>query len=365
MKKFLTLVLAIVLVNFSTAQSPQGINYQAIVKNSAGEIMANQNLSLRLCIRQGNANGTITYQEIKSLITNAQGLVTTTLGSGPATIGNFSALDWSNGLKYLQVDMNLGQGWLLLGTEQLQSVPYALYAETVPVAVSLAGDTLQIGQNNIIIPGISAANHILGCTNSAACNFNPLATDNDGSCHITGQACDDNNTATTNDQYNSQCNCVGTISYSIGSAGPAGGVVFYDKGSYSNGWRYLEVYPVSFSGIWGCQGTLVAGITNTIGAGNVNTAAIVAACSSTNAVARIIDNYSVNGFSDWYLPNNAEMNLISDNLYSQNIGNIPGPFHWSSSQQNANEGGLYDLEFDQSDIQAKNVNISGIPVRKF
>lgn len=365
MKKFLTLILTIALVNFLIAQSPQGINYQAIVKNSAGEIMANQNLSLRLCIRQGNANGTITYQEIKSLITNAQGLVTTALGSGPATIGNFSALDWSNGQKYLQVDMNLGQGWLLLGTEQLQSVPYALYAETVPVAVSLAGDTLQIGKNNIIIPGISAANHIFGCTNSAACNFNPLATDNDGSCHITGQACDDNNTATTNDQYNSQCNCVGTASYSIGSAGPAGGVVFYDKGSYSNGWRYLEVYPISFSGIWGCQGTLVAGITNTIGAGNVNTAAIVAACSSNNAVARIIDNYSVNGFSDWYLPNNAEMNLISDNLYSQNIGNIPGPFHWSSSQQNANEGGLYDLEFDQSDIQAKNVNISGIPVRKF
>ena len=365
MKKFLTLVLAIVLINFSTAQSPQGINYQAIVKNSAGEIMPNQNLSLRLCIRQGNASGTITYQEIKSLITNAQGLVTTVIGSGPATIGNFSALDWSNGLKYLQVDMNLGQGWLLLGTEQLQSVPYALYSETVPVAVSLAGDTLQIGQNNIIIPGISAANHILGCTNSAACNYNPLATDNDGSCHITGQTCDDNNPATTNDQYNAQCNCVGTVTYSIGSTGPAGGVVFYDKGSYSNGWRYLEVYPISFFGIWGCQGTLVAGITNTIGAGDVNTAAIVAACSSTNAVARIIDNYSVNGFSDWYLPNNAEMNLICDNLYTPSIGNIPGPFHWTSSQQNATYGAVYDFDFDFNDIQAKNVNISGVPVRKF
>jgi hypothetical protein len=78
-----------------------------------------------------------------------------------------------------------------------------------------------------------------------------------------------------------------------------------------------------------------------------------------------VDNYSVNGFSDWYLPNNAEMNLIRDNLYANNIGNIPGPFHWTSSQQNATYGALYDFDFDFSDIQAKNVNISGIPVRKF
>ncbi len=365
MKNILVLVFALVLSLVSSAQAPKGIQYQAIVKNSAGEIMANQNLSLRLCVRQGSSNGTITYQEIKSLSTNAQGIVTTVIGSGPATIGTFSSLDWSQGQKYLQVDFNFGQGWQLYGTEPFQSVPYALYAEATKVAVSLTGDTLQIGQNNIIIPGVSTANHVLGCTNSAACNFNPLATDNDGSCHITGQSCDDNNPSTSNDQYNAQCTCAGTASYTIGSAGPAGGVVFYDKGSYTNGWRYLEVYPTSFSGIWGCQGTLIAGITNTIGAGDVNTAAIVAACSTTNAVARIIDNYTVNGFSDWYLPNNAEMNLICDNLYTPNIGNIPGPFHWTSSQQNATYGAVYDFDFDFSDIQAKNVNISGVPVRKF
>jgi hypothetical protein len=365
MKNAIFLFIAFILSLKTMGQAPQGFNYQAIIKNSAGELMANQNLSLRLCVRQGSANGAITYQEIKSLSTNDQGLVATVIGSGPATIGTFSNLDWSQGPKYLQVDLNFGQGWLLYGIEPFQSVPFALYAETTSVSVSQTGDTLQIGQNNIIIPGVSAANHIFGCTNSAACNFNPLATDNDGSCHITGQSCDDGDAATTNDQYNAQCVCAGTVSYSIGSQGPAGGYVFYDKGSYSNGWRYLEVYPTSFFGIWGCQGTLVAGITNTIGAGDINTAAILAACSSTDAVARIIDNYSVNGFNDWYLPNNAEMNLICDNLYTPNIGNIPGPFHWTSSQQNATYGAVYDFEFDFNDIQAKNVNISGVPVRKF
>ena len=263
------------------------------------------------------------------------------------------------------MDINIGNGWSLIGIEPLNSVPYALYAQQVPVRSSVTGDTLTIGQNSIIIPGLSAANYIFGCTNTSACNFNPAATNDDGSCHITGQVCDDGNSATSNDQYTAQCVCAGTASYTIGSQGPAGGYVFYDKGSYSNGWRYLEVYPISFFGIWGCQGTLINGITNTIGAGDVNTTAIVAGCSSTNAVARLVDNYSVNGFSDWYLPNNAEMNLIRDNLYANNIGNIPGPFHWTSSQQNATYGAVYDFDFDFSDIQAKNVNISGIPVRKF
>jgi hypothetical protein len=347
------------------AQAPQGFSYQGVIRNAAGAALSNQSVNTRFCIRQGSANGAIVYQELQTLLSNAQGLMSATVGNGTVTMGSFSNVDWANGSKFLQVDINLGNGWSLIGIEPLNSVPYALYAQQVPVRSSVTGDTLTIGQNAIIIPGLSAANYIFGCTNTSACNFNPAATNDDGSCHITGQVCDDGNSTTSNDQYNAQCVCAGTASYSIGSQGPAGGYVFYDKGIFSNGWRYLEVYPISFFGIWGCQGTLVSGITNTIGAGDVNTNAILAACSSTNAVARLVDNYSVNGFSDWYLPNNAEMNLIRDNLYANNIGNIPGPFHWTSSQQNATYGALYDFDFDFSDIQAKNVNISGIPVRKF
>ncbi len=363
--KFIWFILFLLVAPSMFAQAPQGFSYQGMMRNSAGQAISNQNVSTRFCIRLGSANGQITYQEVQTLTTNGQGLMSATVGSGTVTMGSFATIDWANGSKFLQVDINQGQGWVFVGTEPLNSVPFALYANQVPVSTSLTGDTLTIGQNAIIVPGVSAANHVMGCTNTSACNFNPLATNDDGSCHITGQTCDDGNASTSNDQYNAQCTCAGTASYSIGSQGPAGGYVFYDKGSYSNGWRYLEVFPTSFFGIWGCQGTLVAGITNTIGAGDVNTAAIVAACSSTNAVARIIDNYSVNGFSDWYMPNNAEMNLIRDNLYANNIGNIPGPFHWTSSQQNATYGAVYDFDFDFNDIQAKNVNISGIPVRKF
>lgn len=366
MKNALILTFAFLMSSVCFAQAPQGINYQAIVKNSAGEIMPNQNLSLRLCIRQGSANGTITYQEIKSLITNAQGLVTTIIGSGPSTIGNFSTQDWSNGLKFLQVDMNFGQGWLLLGTEHLQSVPYALYAETVPVSVSLTGDTLQIGQNSIIIPGVSAANHIFGCTNSAACNFNPLATDNDGSCHIAGQSCDDGNTTTVNDVYTANCICAGTApTYTIGSQGPAGGFVFYDKGSYSNGWRYLEAYPQTVFGTWGCQSTSIAGTATAIGTGETNSAAILAACAQTNTVAYLINNLVIGGYDDWFLPSRDELSRIQDVLYTPGIGNFPVGFYWSSSQSSAIYGYFYDFEFDFSDIQSKSTTIVALPVRSF
>lgn len=365
MKNAIFLFIAFILSLKTMGQAPQGFNYQAIIKNSAGELMPNQNLSLRLCVRQGSANGAITYQEIKSLSTNAQGLVTTVIGSGPATIGTFSNLDWSQGQKYLQVDLNFGQGWLLYGIEPFQSVPFALYAETTSVSVSQTGDTLQIGQNNIIIPGVSAANHIFGCTNSAACNFNPLATVNDGSCHITGQSCDDGDAATTNDQYNAQCVCAGTVSYSIGSQGPAGGYVFYDKGSYSNGWRYLEAYPSEVLGTWGCQSTNITGTSTAIGTGENNTSLILAACNQTNTVAYLINNLVIGGFDDWFVPSRDELARIQDVLVTPNIGNFYAGFYWSSSQNTSVYGYFYDFEFDFSDIQSKSTTIIALPVRSF
>jgi hypothetical protein len=292
-------------------------------------------------------------------------LVTTVIGSGPATIGSFNTLDWSNGSKYLQVDMNLGQGWLPLGTEQLQSVPYALHAASVPITVSLTGDTMTIGNHPIVIPGVSAANHILGCTNAAACNYNPAATDNDGSCHITGQSCNDGNASTTNDQYNAQCVCEGTMNYAVGSQGPAGGFIFYDKGSYSNGWRYLEAYPTEVLGTWGCQSTNIAGTGTAIGTGEANTSIILANCNQTNTVAYLINNLVIGGYDDWFVPSRDELSRIQDVLITPNIGNFYAGFYWSSSQNTAVYAYFYDFEFDFSDIQSKSTTIVALPVRSF
>ena len=53
---------------------------------------------------------------------------------------------------------------------------------------------------NLIVPG---------CTDPLSCNYNPLANQNDGSCVYPDAPCDDNNPNTMNDTYNSTCDCIG------------------------------------------------------------------------------------------------------------------------------------------------------------
>ena len=368
MNKFSFTLFFVTLCMIGWTQAPSAIPYQAVMRNTDGSVLMNTAMSIRFCIRENSASGTITYQEIQTTTSNSQGLVACNIGNGTATIGTFDNVQWGNGSKYLQVDINLGSAWTFIGTEKLNSVPYALFANNTYVTTSVTGDTLTIGKSTIIIPGISAANHVLGCTNPQACNYNANATDDNGTCHITGTACDDGNASTTNDQYNATCECIGSANYTVGAQGPAGGYIFYDKGSYSNGWRYLEVYPTTVYGPWGCQGTSIAGTSAAVGTGETNTALILANCTTAGTAAQLCDNFSINGFNDWFLPSSGEMDLIHDVLFVNNIGNIPNAFHWTSTQyaaQGAMYGVLYDNDFGTSDIQAKNISLTAIPVRGF
>jgi uncharacterized protein (TIGR02145 family) len=74
--------------------------------------------------------------------------------NGVVTQGNFASINWNVWAKFLHVMM----GTTDLGTQQMLSVPYALYSNGVNVSVSPTGDTLTIGGNSVIVPGISAAN---------------------------------------------------------------------------------------------------------------------------------------------------------------------------------------------------------------
>ena len=52
---------------------------------------------------------------------------------------------------------------------------------------------------------------VLGCMNANACNYESLATFDDGSCLIVGESCDDNNSNTFNDIVTPDCICAGTV----------------------------------------------------------------------------------------------------------------------------------------------------------
>jgi len=144
MKKYI-LILFVFATAVAFAQTPQLLNYQGIARNGNG-ILANSFVKLRFTIHDVTASGTPVYQETVSAVpTNAYGLFTTQIGSGTPNIGTFGALNWGSGAKYLQVeiDPSNGSSFTDLGTTQLVSVPYALYAEkaNVPGVAGPAGAT--------------------------------------------------------------------------------------------------------------------------------------------------------------------------------------------------------------------------------
>ncbi len=109
---------------------PTGISYQAVARDSAGKVLANSPVKLRFSIKENAINGNTVYAETANLTTNKLGLFTCVIGNNNATYGNYKNIDWMGATKYLQVELEQGNSFVLLGTQQLLSVPYANAANT-------------------------------------------------------------------------------------------------------------------------------------------------------------------------------------------------------------------------------------------
>ena len=130
MKKFYAILcLAIASLTQLQAQAPQGFNYQATVRNSSGDLIINTNVYFKFNIMQGSQTSLPVFTEIHYVPTDDLGQVNLVIGQGTATTGAFSELDWSLGSYYLGIELDTGNGYVAMGTTQLLSVPYALYAE--------------------------------------------------------------------------------------------------------------------------------------------------------------------------------------------------------------------------------------------
>ena len=130
MKKFYAILsLAIASLTQLQAQAPQGFNYQATVRNSAGDLILNTNVYFKFNVIQGSQTAVPIFTETHYVPTDDLGQVNLVIGQGTATIGAFSELDWSLGSYYLGIELDTGSGYVAMGTTQLLSVPYALYAE--------------------------------------------------------------------------------------------------------------------------------------------------------------------------------------------------------------------------------------------
>lgn len=109
------------------AQAPQQLNYQAIVRNASGQpLNGGVTVSIRFQIHDSVASGTVVFQESQHAVTNQFGLINLPVGIS----GNLAAVNWARGPKFLQVELDPtgGSNYTDMGTTQLLSVPYALFA---------------------------------------------------------------------------------------------------------------------------------------------------------------------------------------------------------------------------------------------
>ena len=143
--------------------------------------------------------------------------------------------------------------------------------------------------------------------------------------------------------------------FTVGQPGPAGGIVFFDKGSYSDGWRYLEAASADIAGTaeWGAFERDVGRTTTGRGSGRRNTQIIadyLKETGETGRAAQVTQEFRQGGYADWFLPSKDELNLLYVNLKQRGLGRFQNGMYWSSSEsdryiawvQNFGDGGQWN-----------------------
>ncbi|MBI5542214.1 MAG: hypothetical protein HY951_19310 [Bacteroidia bacterium] len=153
---FLITVLIFVICIQAISQTPQKFKYQGICRDNLGVVVQNQSVNVRLSIHDLIATGTIAYQETFSIVTNQFGLITLDVGDGVVQQGVFSTISWQTGDKFLEIEMDLGSGYISMGTTQLLSVPYALHSKT---AESITGAITETDPVFVTSPANGIANN--------------------------------------------------------------------------------------------------------------------------------------------------------------------------------------------------------------
>ncbi|MES2765651.1 MAG: hypothetical protein V4642_07280 [Bacteroidota bacterium] len=142
MKKLLPLALCIAMTTAGisyaqqTGTTPEGFKYQASLRNTQGEVIADKLVSIRISILskgsnvKGN-NSEAVYSEVHRVSTNKLGMVSFEIGNGTLTTGDFSIIHWGDSEHFVQIEIDEagGDNYKVLGTSQLMSVPYSLHAK--------------------------------------------------------------------------------------------------------------------------------------------------------------------------------------------------------------------------------------------
>lgn len=140
MKKTLQLtVLYLLLCAATYAQNvPQGMKYQAVARSLSGNIIANQEISLRISLLTNDKSATVHYSEVHTVITNQLGLFTLVIGEGKIEKGTFASIPWSTDDIWMQVSIKDkgSSSFTTISNSKLLAVPYAFHAGTASQLVN-------------------------------------------------------------------------------------------------------------------------------------------------------------------------------------------------------------------------------------
>lgn len=118
-----------------------------------------------------------------------------------------------------------------------------------------------------------------------------------------------------------------TVSFQVGQA-YGGGIIVYVDGTGKSGIICAD-QDISTTAQWGCGGSWVSSTSTNLGTGQSNTTNIVNVCATAGIAARLCNDSTLNGYSDWYLPSRDELALAFT------VGVINEGGWWSSSQVDA------------------------------
>lgn len=178
--------------------------------------------------------------------------------------------------------------------------------------------------------------------------------------------------------------CSSTQVYTIGQTGPNGGIIAYDKGAFTNGWRYIEVAQEDLIvEEWGClNGEVNDADYELIGTGQQNSVAIAnfhnnlsnyftnpSVCSSLSngtVSSKTALQLVVNSKDDWFVPSMLELLLLYDNLKSVGLGNFSNDVYWSSSEESISRAKCINFSNGEMSAPFKNSpSIKTRPIRYF
>ena len=138
MKRFILFTFSL-LLTFTIAVAQDGINYQGAATDANGDELTNQNITIRASVLSTSANGNLEWEETHSATTDQFGLFNITIGQGTNTTNGatvlFDDMNWGSGNHFLKIEMDAsgGTNYAMIGTTQMMSVPYALYAKSAGI----------------------------------------------------------------------------------------------------------------------------------------------------------------------------------------------------------------------------------------